>query len=189
MQPTTDLRHYIRTYPDAIDDALIADLMELPGTVKMDEDWRRCSITPVTGGVLERFIGIVRTCFADYREVSSTLNFCTRIELPNVLRYGVSNPDRPEWFHEHSDSWDVRSATRQVSVVAYLNDVAQGGETVFESLDVSQRCEKGSILFFPSNYLYHHSARPPESNEKVVVVTWLHFGNNGEPAYTSVPFG
>lgn len=189
MQPTTDLRHYIRTYPDALDDALISDLMALPGTIKMDEDWRRCSITPVTGEVLERFIRVVRGIFADYRKVSSTLSFCTRIELPNVLRYEVSTPDRPEWFHEHSDSWDVRSATRQVSVVAYLNDVAQGGETVFESLDVSQRCKKGSILFFPSGYQYHHSARPPESNEKVVVVTWLHFGNNGEPAYTSVPLG
>lgn len=189
MSLPTDVRRHIRTYPGVIDDALIADLMALPGTIKMDEDWRRCSITPVTGAVFERFRAVVRDCFADYRKLCSTLAFCTRIELPNVLRYGLSSPDRPEWFHEHSDSWDVSSATRQVSVVAYLNDVAQGGETVFESLDVSQRCEKGSMLFFPSNYLYHHSARPPESNEKAVVVTWLHFGNNGEPAYKSVPLG
>ncbi len=189
MWAQTDFRHHVRTYPNAMDDELIADLIALPGAVRMDEDWRRCSLTPVTGGVLERFTAAVHACFADYRNLSSTLNFCTRIELPNVLRYGLSNPDRPEWFHGHADCWDIASASRQVSVVAYLNDVEQGGETVFETIDLKQRCEKGSILMFPSNYLYHHSARPPESGEKVVVVTWLHFGNNGEPRYTTVPFG
>lgn len=185
----TDLRLHIRTYPGAMDDALIADLMGLPGAVKMDADWRRCSITPVVGELLDRFRLVVRRCFADYRELSPTLAFCDRLEGPNVLRYGLSDPDRPEWFHGHADCWDVPSATRQVSVVAYLNDVSEGGETVFETLDVAQRCEKGTILFFPSNYLYHHAARPPESNEKAVVVTWLHFGSNGQPAYTTVPLG
>lgn len=185
----TDFRRHVRSYPGAVDDELIADLMALPGAVKMDEAWRRCSVTPVTGDVLERFNSVVHACFADYRELSSTLNFCTRLEVPNVLRYGLSSPDRPEWFHGHADAWDVTSATRQVSVIAYLNDVKQGGETVFESLDYSQRCEKGTLLFFPANYLYHHCARPPESGEKVVVVTWLHFGNNGTPAYSTVPFG
>ncbi len=155
----------------------------------MDLSHRRCSLTPIVGDVLERFRSVVRECFLDYRAISTTLYFCTRLEAPNVLRYEPSTPDRPEWFHEHADAYNCPSATRQVSVVAYLNDVAVGGETVFTAFDHSQRCEKGTVLFFPSNYLYHHLARPPESGPKIVVVTWLHFGNDGQPTYLTMPLG
>ncbi|WP_085234319.1 2OG-Fe(II) oxygenase [Mycobacterium conspicuum] len=185
----TDLSRFVRTYPGAIDDALAADLIALPGAQKMDTEHRRCSLTPIVGDVLERFRSVVRECFADYRGISTTLYFCTRLEAPNVLRYEPSSPDRPEWFHEHADAFNCPSATRQVSVVAYLNDVAVGGETVFTAFDYAQRCEKGTLLFFPSNYLFHHLARPPESGPKIVVVTWIHFGNDGKPTYLTVPLG
>jgi 2OG-Fe(II) oxygenase superfamily len=185
----TDLMRYVRTYPGAVDDALIADLIALPGAVKMDEDHRRCSLTPVVGDVLERFRGVVRECFADYRAIApKTLWRCTQLERPSVLRYEPSM-DPPEHFHEHSDAWDVKSATRQVSVIAYLNDVVQGGETVFTSIDHSQRCEKGKVLLFPSNYIYHHLGRPPESGPKIVVSTWIHFGHGGVPAFLTTPLG
>ncbi|WP_415624242.1 2OG-Fe(II) oxygenase, partial [Mycobacterium intermedium] len=184
---SSDLARFVRTYPGAIDDALAADLIALPGAQELDLDYRRCSLTPVVGDVLLRFCSVVRECFADYCGTSRTLNFCTRLEAPNVVRYEPSTPDRPEWFHEHADAWSIASATRQVSVVAYLNDVAEGGETVFTGFDFSQRCEKGTVLFFPSNYLYHHIARPPESGSKIVVVSWIHFGNGGESTYVTVP--
>jgi hypothetical protein len=186
----TDFAQHVRTYPGAVDDALIADLIALPGAVKMDEQYRRCSLTPVVGDVLDRFRGVVRECFADYRaSAPKTLNFCTLLEAPNILRYEPAT-DPPEHFHEHADAWNIPSATRVVSVIAYLNDVARGGETVFTTFNRSQRCEKGAVLFFPSSYLYHHLARPPESGPKIVVVTWLHFGNGpGVTGYRTAPLG
>ena len=185
----TDLMHYVRTYPGAVDDALIADLIALPGAKRVDEGYRRCSLRPVVGDALERFRGVVRECFADYRTTAlATLQYCTQLERPTLLRYEPSM-DPPDWFHKHSDAWNVPSATRQVSVIAYLNDVAQGGETVFTSFDYAQRCEKGTVLFFPSNYLFHHFGRPPESGPKIVVTTWIHFGNGGIPAFVTSPLG
>jgi hypothetical protein len=185
----TDLLQYVRTYPGAVDDALIADMIALPVAGRMDEKYRRCSLAHVVGDVLKRFSGVVRECFADFRAAGPiTLRFCTQLEAPRVLRYEPSI-DRPDHFHDHSDAWDVSSATRQVSVIAYLNDVAQGGETVFTCFDYSQRCEKGTVLLFPSSYLYHHLARPPESGPKMVAVTWIHFGNGGVPAYSTTPLG
>jgi hypothetical protein len=184
-----DLSGFVRTYPGAIDDVLAAELASLPGAVKIDEDWRRCSLAPVAGEPLERFRSVVRECFDDYRALApDTLWFCTLLENPYVVRYEAST-DRPEHFHEHSDSWDIASATRQISVVAYLNDVVLGGETVFTGFDRSQRCEKGTVLLFPSSFLFHHLARPPESGPKIVVVSWIHFGNGGAPAYLTTPLG
>jgi hypothetical protein len=188
--PGQDLARFVKTYPGAVDDALIADLIALPGARPMDEAYRRCSLTSVLGEELERFRAVVRECFADYRTCSTTLNSCTLLEQPNVLRYEpTTDPNRPEHFHEHSDGWNIASATRQVSVIAYLNDVAKGGETVFPPLGHTQHCEKGTLLFFPSNFLYHHLARPPESGPKIVVVTWIHFGNDGVPTYITTPLG
>ena len=90
-QPT-DLGRFVRTYPGAIDDALAADLIALPGAEKLDLGHRRCSLTPVVGDVLERFRSVVRECFADYRGISTTLYFCTRLEEPNVRPYEFRPP-------------------------------------------------------------------------------------------------
>lgn len=178
----TDLRRFVRTYPDALDGDLIADLLALEeGRTRSEVDWRRCSLTPVTGDVLTRFSHIAEKCFADYRALSRILNYCDLLEIPNVIRYELWNSDQPDWFHEHADAWDVTSATRQVSLVAYLNDVAEGGETEFPLLEFSQRCEKGTILMFPSNFMFQHLAHPPRSGPKAVLVTWFHFGNQGVP--------
>jgi hypothetical protein len=186
--PRTDLAGFMRTYPGVVNDALIADLIALPGAKPTEQAWRGCSITRVVGDPLDRFRAVVRQCFADYRTFCGTLNFCTLLEQPTVLRYEPStDPSRAE--HEHADAWNIASATRQVSVLAYLNDVAKGGETVFPSFDHVERCEKGTILLYPSNFLFHHFARPPESGPKIVVRTWLHFGNDGAPAYLTTPLG
>ena len=183
----TDLRRFVRTYPHALDDTLIADLTALEGGYRSDVDWRRCFITPVSGEALDRFRAVVGTCFADYRQLSRTLGSCTLIEEPIVIRYDAATSDRPDWFHEHVDAWSVPSASRQVSVVAYLNDVAEGCETEFGSLGYTQRCEKGTILMFPSNFLFEHVALPPRSGPKNVAVSWLHFGNDGTPAKPVTP--
>ena len=184
----TDVRRFIRTYPGALDDALIADLAALEeGRVRFEQKWRRCSQTPVVGDALARLNRVTSECFADYRTLSRTLNWCSQLEIPNVLLYEPSDPDQPEWFHEHADAWDITSASRQVSVIGYLNDVVEGGETEFPAFEFSQRCDKGTILMFPANYMFHHLARPPLSGSKLVVVTWIHFGNGGVPTKPSIP--
>ena len=186
----TDLRRFVRTYPGALDDDLIAELLAVEdGRIRSEAEWRRCSLTPVAGDVLTRFSHVTDKCFADYRTLSRILNYCDLLEVPNVIRYEPRNPDRPDWFHEHADAWDVTSATRQVSVVAYLNDVAEGGETEFPLLEFSQRCEKGTVLMFPSNFMFQHLAHPPRSGPKAVVVTWFHFGNQGVPMKNTIRLG
>lgn len=177
-----ELQSFIRTYPGAMDDELIDDLIALPGARFMDESYRRCSLTSVDGEPLDRFRKVIRDCFEDYRQISTTLNFCTLIESPNILRYEPAG-DEPQHFHEHADAWNIPSSTRQVSILAYLNDVDEGGETVFPHLGQSISCKKGLVALFPANFLYHHLAKEPESNTKIILVTWLHFGNDGTPTY------
>lgn len=85
----------------------------------------------------------------------------------NVLKYeGADN------YTYHVDaSWDMY---RTISALIYLNpNKYEGGHTHFKYFDLSVKPENPSIVLFPSNYLYLHSAKPVTKGRKYVVVTWL----------------
>lgn len=112
-------------------------------------------------------------------------------EDPQISRYldgefyepHLDAPDRSD-----SDGKGFRrcGGTRLATVLVYLNDVAQGGETRFTKLGspssrLVQRPQKGkAILFFPASpsgkadTRLEHEARPPREGEtKWVAQVWL----------------
>jgi Rps23 Pro-64 3,4-dihydroxylase Tpa1-like proline 4-hydroxylase len=76
------------------------------------------------------------------------------------------------YFARHTDGG--RSMNRALSCVCYLNDVEEGGETVFYS-DITEIIKPiaGKIVFFPADHF--HEAKVPISNDKHVAVTWFQF--------------
>ncbi len=78
-------------------------------------------------------------------------------------------------FKDHVDVQDYASARRFLVGFLYLNDVEVGGETSFPKLnfDISAKC--GTILLFPPTWQYRHAGRPPVSNNKYIVGTYLHY--------------
>jgi len=61
---------------------------------------------------------------------------------------------------------------RYVTVLCYLNDDFEGGQTTFPYLDnLSIQPESGKAVIFPSTYI--HRAEPVLSGEKFAIVTWL----------------
>lgn len=63
--------------------------------------------------------------------------------------------------------------SRLATFIWYLNDVDEGGETVFV-----KKCKikptKGSLLIFPATWTYHHCGMVPESNDKYIITGWLY---------------
>lgn len=60
---------------------------------------------------------------------------------------------------------------RYFSVVCYLNEDFEGGQTSFPVLDYSVKPRTGAAVIFPATYL--HRAEAVTAGEKFVVVTWL----------------
>lgn len=176
------LLDYMRQYPKLLPDEVIDELMTRHEIESINESYRNCTYTQLSAKPTELFSSVLKTALPDYYTLSRTLNHCTLIEEPRVLHYAKSD-DQPQFFDEHADAWDVPSSTRQVSVLAYLNDVEEGGLTVFPHLDLSITPERGTVVLFPAHWPYYHFATPPLSGDKHVLVTWLHFGNNGVPAF------
>jgi hypothetical protein len=83
----------------------------------------------------------------------------------HFVRYRPGN-----YYTPHSDTGLHRS-DRYFTVICYLNDDFEGGQTSFPQLNyrVTPRCGKGVI--FPATYL--HCAEPVTHGEKYVLVSWL----------------
>lgn len=91
-----------------------------------------------------------------------------------IKQYDVTKGDE---FRPHIDAVG-RSAVRFLVCFWYLNDVAEGGETVFKDGPTVQP-EAGKIIMFPSSFMYPHWANPPRSNNKFIVGTYLRSGDGG----------
>ena len=87
-----------------------------------------------------------------------------------IKRYNTGGEDR---FDTHVDVADYSSARRFLSFMFYLNDVSEGGETVFRDIKIAPK--KGSLLVFPPLWMYPHRGDPPISNPKYIMSTYLHY--------------
>jgi Rps23 Pro-64 3,4-dihydroxylase Tpa1-like proline 4-hydroxylase len=87
--------------------------------------------------------------------------------LDGVLRYEQDGGHLPAHI-------DHGVSSRVLSTVTYLNDNYEGGEIEFRQSNVKIKPEKGSIVFFPSNYLYIHEVYPIINGTRYSMPHWYH---------------
>lgn len=69
---------------------------------------------------------------------------------------------------------DQGVSTRVLSVLLYLNDDYEGGEIEFRHSGIKFKPEPGSVLFFPSNFLYVHEVYPVTKGPRYALPNWYH---------------
>jgi TPR repeat protein len=76
-----------------------------------------------------------------------------------LLRYGIGDEYRPhrDYFPPSMTQSESGGGQRQATVCCYLNDVADGGGTVFPDVDVSVQPQRGRAVMFRS---LHPDGRP-----------------------------
>tara|TARA_R100001082_G_scaffold68712_1_gene38898 strand:- start:296 stop:838 length:543 start_codon:yes stop_codon:yes gene_type:complete len=82
-------------------------------------------------------------------------------------------PKEKEEFKTHIDASDLTSCQRFLSCLVYLNDVEEGGQTVFN--DVTIEPKVGRLIIFPPLWMYPHSGKCPISNTKYILGTYLRY--------------
>lgn len=79
-----------------------------------------------------------------------------------------------QFYAEHLDvGHDSGSMFRVVSASIWLNSEYEGGEMSFFNGKYTVRCPAGSVLVFPSNYLYPHQILPVTKGVRHSIVTWF----------------
>mgnify|MGYP003626212716 CR=1 FL=1 len=99
-----------------------------------------------------------------------------RLENSLVINYKDGQQYKP-----HFDQGEGLEYKRLATAICYLNDVEEGGETVFPKLNITVKPQKGDLLYFRYDYpdnningLTYHGGRPVKKGiEKWIHTTWL----------------
>lgn len=75
-------------------------------------------------------------------------------------------------YAEHRDGPTPGATTRTLSIVCYLNDTFEGGETTFTELGISVSPLAGVAIAFPPELM--HRAEPVITGRKYVITAWYH---------------
>ena len=89
-----------------------------------------------------------------------------------IKRY---DPARGDEFRTHADGYNLVSAKRFLVCFWYLNDVEEGGETVFPRLGIRVRPQAGRLIMFPPFWMFDHAGLPPRSGPKYIISTYFLF--------------
>jgi len=101
----------------------------------------------------------------------------TAYEQLRIKRYLPNDKDE---FKFHADCYDAHSCKRFLVFFFYLNDVIEGGETVFqynrnEPVYHSVKPKTGRLLMFPPTWTYPHAGLKPLSGNKYIIGGYLHY--------------
>lgn len=105
----------------------------------------------------------------------------THGESLQILRYNIDGKYEPhhDWFDPNDSSTPSRIASggqRIATVVLYLNDVEQGGDTAFPSLKLQVKPKTGRALFFEyqnNDERCKHGGSPVKQGTKWIATKWL----------------
>lgn len=187
--PRDRLSRFVQTFDDALPPSLCAGMVE--GFEAMsrlhvangrqrrewlaDSAWTELDIRPLSDAPFRQILlGNLHTHLDRY-------NAALGLTLPVpgsantsewILKRYRANAD--EGFQPHFDSIGP-VANRYLVFLWYLNDVAEGGETAFVDLDLAVRPKAGRLLVFPPYWMFQHEGRPPISNDKYILSTYLLF--------------
>jgi hypothetical protein len=114
----------------------------------------------------------------EYRDIyyNSVSKFKDSFPLSHAFeefRIKKYNPNGIDRFETHVDVDDYSSSKRFLSFFWYLNDVQNGGETVFNDLEIKP--SKGKLVVFPPLWMFPHRGNPPISESKYLLSTYLHY--------------
>ena len=93
-----------------------------------------------------------------------------KINQIDVLKYSIGGKYEP-----HTDHYTI--SNRHLSVIINLNNNYEGGDLIFTDQKLKEvkrlKLGQGSIVFFPSNFMYPHSIQPITKGTRYSIVAWL----------------
>ena len=92
--------------------------------------------------------------------------------------YMIQKYNKQEGFYNWHDDFSLKKnyGIRVITMILYLNNVEEGGETEFIN-SIKIKPKKGSLLFFPACWSYTHKGNIPISDDKYICTGWLYCNN------------
>jgi len=110
-----------------------------------------------------------------YIEALKVWSDITKLPIPEVItkNYIIKKYRVDGIIHSHVDrNYDDPDSTQDWTALIYLTDDYEGGELIFDDLDIELKPSAGSIVFFPCD-LYHRT-NSIISGDKVFIFMYIH---------------
>lgn len=145
----------------------------------LDPNARNCSVISISErGLIEQNRDIrfeidkclydcVATALNEYEQSHTEFLF----EIQEDTGYELLRYETGQFYVQHSDHF--KQQPRTLSCTICLNDDYDGGEFAFFDREIKYKLKKGSILLFPSNFMYPHEVMPVTSGTRYSIITWL----------------
>lgn len=92
--------------------------------------------------------------------------FCPSIDTGyDLLRY-----ENGQFYTQHTDSFLQQQ--RSISCSVCINDDYSGGEFAFFDREIMIKSGQGSVIVFPSNFMFPHEIMPVTEGTRYSVITW-----------------
>ena len=90
----------------------------------------------------------------------------------DYLKYGKNQGE----YKIHVDNSYIPKDTthhRILTIIIYLNDITDGGETIFPYQEIEIKPKRARAVIFPSDWTYPHRANKPKSEDKHILTSWV----------------
>ena len=91
-----------------------------------------------------------------------------KVRLQQMEHLRVARYPENAFYSMHSDA----DGKRQISFVLFLNDDFGGGALNFEYQNLAIQPKAGSLVVFPSNYLFRHECQKVTSGNRYIAISW-----------------
>jgi predicted 2-oxoglutarate/Fe(II)-dependent dioxygenase YbiX len=148
----------------------------LVGTGVADNNTRNCSAICISNPAVidknfeirkfldvelhQQLLQVVQKYSQDFPEFSPSID--TGYDL---LRYETG-----QFYVQHTDSFLQQQ--RSISCSLCINDDYSGGEFAFFDREIMIRAAQGSVIVFPSNFMYPHEIMPVTQGTRYSIITW-----------------
>jgi Rps23 Pro-64 3,4-dihydroxylase Tpa1-like proline 4-hydroxylase len=184
---TRTLEEYIFTLDNVVPEELCNRILEeyresnlwnatMVGDGSIDNRIRNCDVISMSEvRILEENLDIRKKLDEDFYVCASNAINEYRKVFPDVASeidtgYDLLRYNEGQFYTQHTDSF--KKQQRSVSCSFLLNDEYEGGEFAFFDREIIIRGGKGSIVMFPSNFMFPHEVMPVISGTRYSIITW-----------------
>ena len=125
-----------------------------------------------TGAYMRMFIEKFQNCYNEYVAEYDVLK--QGVAKHGILGLKVQKTPPGGGFHYwHFENAKMEDSGRLLTVMVYLNDVAEGGETEFLYYKKRIKPKTGRLLIWPSGFTHTHRGNPPLTDTKYILTGWV----------------
>jgi predicted 2-oxoglutarate/Fe(II)-dependent dioxygenase YbiX len=122
--------------------------------------------------IFEKINNLIEKLYTYYKTKFLRVLDNNKINQIDMLKYSIGGK-----YEVHTDT--MTDNTRNISIIINLNNDYEGGNLLFcNPLKISEeikelKLEKGSIVFFPSSFMYPHGIKSITKGTRYSIVAWL----------------